>query len=137
FADELEAVSALPDAPASAKKELADKIKAYADAFDEWATALSEVSPILTMIDIDAQDMLPVTDEVIARARMMEAAATDTLGKSQNRTKSVIISAGIAVAALGRLLSWLIGSSITRPLAGLTKAMKSLAEGDLSAEIPA
>jgi len=140
FKKELESVNALPEKASEAdalKKELAERVKAYADTFMEWSEALAEVSPIVTIIDIDAKDMIPVTDEVIARARLSETAATSTLGISQGRTKSVIISTGIAVALLGLLLSWLIGISITRPIAGLSKAMKSLAEGDVSAEIPA
>jgi len=140
FKKELESVNALPEKASEAdalKKEFAERVKAYADTFMEWSEALAEVSPIVTIIDIDAKDMIPVTDEVIARARLSETAATSTLGISQGRTKSVIISTGIAVALLGLLLSWLIGISITRPIAGLSKAMKSLAEGDVSAEIPA
>lgn len=140
FKKELESVNALPEKASEAdalKKELAERVKAYADTFKEWSEALAEVLPIVTIIDIDAKDMLPVTDEVIARARLLETDATSTLGISQGRTKSVIISTGIAVALLGLVLSWLIGISITRPIAGLSKAMKSLAEGDVSAEIPA
>jgi len=84
------------------KKELGERVKTYADTFKEWSEALAEVSPIVTIIDIDAKDMIPVTDEVIARARLSETGATSTLGISQGRTKSVIISTGIAVALLGR-----------------------------------
>lgn len=140
FRSELERASVLPektDQAEALKKEIGDKVKAYADTFAEWSEALSEISPVVAIIDIDAKDMLPVTDEVIARARLLETDAISTLGISQGRTKSVIISAGITVAVLGLLLSWLIGISITRPIAGLSKAMKSLAEGDVSAEIPA
>jgi methyl-accepting chemotaxis protein len=140
FSRELEAVSVTPDKTASSaalKQELAGKVKAYADTFQEWSSALAEISPILTIIDIDSKDMLPVTDEIIAKARLLETSATATLGSSQGHTKSVIISVGVMIALLGLLLSWLIGKSITRPLAGLARAMKSLAEGNLSADIPA
>jgi methyl-accepting chemotaxis protein len=140
FKKALAAVNVLPekaDQAEALKKELGDRVKAYADTFAEWSAALSEVAPVVTIIDIDAKDMLPVTDEVIARARLLETDSTSTLGVSQGRTKSVIISTGITVALLGLILSWLIGISITRPIAGLSKAMKSLAEGDVSAEIPA
>jgi len=140
FSSALERVSVLPEQAAEAdtlKKQLSDKVKAYAGTFSEWADALSEVSPIITIIDINANDMIPVTDEVIARAKLAETASTSTLGISQGRTKSVIITTGITVAVLGLLLSWLIGASITRPLAGLSRAMTNLAEGNADTEIPA
>lgn len=140
FNRELQDVSVVPDKAESAvalKEELANRVKAYAETFQEWSAALAEVSPILTIIDINSKDMLPVTDEIIAKARLLETSATSTLGSSQGRTKSVIISTGIAVALLGLLLSWIIGISITKPLAGLARAMKSLAEGNLSTDIPA
>ena len=38
---------------------------------------------------------------------------------------------------IGFALSWLIGRSITRPLAGLGDAMKSLAGGNLDVNVPA
>jgi len=44
---------------------------------------------------------------------------------------------GLAVVAAGLILSYVIGRSITRPLNGLSAAMKRIAEGDTSVAIPA
>jgi methyl-accepting chemotaxis protein len=81
--------------------------------------------------------MLPITDEIIAQSRLKEEAATGVLAASQASTKTVIFTAGAIVALLGLFFSWVIGLGITRPLNGLARSMKSLAEGNIDTEIPA
>jgi methyl-accepting chemotaxis protein len=117
------------------KQQLNDRVKSYADIFGIWSDTVDKMSPLLAIIDMDSNKMMPVVDEIIALAGYQEDAATAALFDSQKRTKGIIISVGIAVAAIGLFLSWLIGRSITRPLGGLARAMKSLAEGNLSANI--
>ena len=46
------------------------------------------------------------------------------------------LAISIGALVLGLVLATLIGSSITRPLAGMTRAMQMLASGDRSAEVP-
>lgn len=130
------AVSNVPNA-AALKAGLTDKIKNYADTFSKWSYAVDGVTPLLAIIDMDSAQMVPMADEIIALEGQNEAAASGALTTSQARTKKIIISVGFGIALLGLFFSWLIGRSITRPLAGLVCAMKSLAEGNLSAPIPA
>jgi methyl-accepting chemotaxis protein len=140
FKKALESVNATPDkidSQDALKKEALAAVQTYTDAFHEWMAAIDEATPLLKLIDIDCDEMIPVTDEIIARGRIQEQDATTRLGVSQDHTKSVIISVGATIAALGLLLSWLIGQSITGPIAALGGAMKSIAEGNLSGEIPA
>ena len=47
-----------------------------------------------------------------------------------------MIAVAVAAVLIGLLLSWLIGLSITRPLRQLRAAMKRLAAGETSVEIP-
>jgi methyl-accepting chemotaxis protein len=56
---------------------------------------------------------------------------------SQLRTRNIITGVGLAAVLIGLGLSWLIGRSIARPLNGLAAVMKRLADGDISARIPA
>ncbi|HLL28247.1 MAG TPA: methyl-accepting chemotaxis protein [Xanthobacteraceae bacterium] len=125
-------------APASLlKRQLTEQVRSYADTFGEWAETDDRVKPSLAIIELDSAEMLPAADKIIALAGQREEEATARFDASQMRTKWIILSAGFAVALLGLLLSWLIGRSITRPLGGLASAMKSLAEGNLSAAVPA
>ena len=118
-------------------KQLGEQVKAYAETFNAWIETINQLSPSLAIIDMDSREMLPVADEIIASAGKIDDAAGAALAASQSRTRWIIVAVGIAVVMIGFGLSWLIGRSVTGPLAGLAGAMKRLAEGDLSAEIPA
>jgi methyl-accepting chemotaxis protein len=122
--------------PALLKQQLGEQVKAYADAFSAWIDTIDELTPSLAIIDMDSRRMLPEADEIIASAGKRDDAAGAALAASQSRTRWIIATVGIAVVLIGFGLSWLIGRSITGPLAGLANAMKRLAEGNLSAEIP-
>jgi methyl-accepting chemotaxis protein len=79
---------------------------------------------------------MPLADRIIAAARQSETQATNSLASSQARTKNIILVVAVAAALVGFLFSWWIGRGITRPLNGLAAAMKRLADGDTSAQIP-
>src|SRR6185436_11168720 len=64
-------------------------------------------------------------------------AAAAGLAASQQRTRAIIAAVGLAAVLIGLGFSWLIGRSIARPLNGLADVMKRLADGDISAKIPA
>jgi methyl-accepting chemotaxis protein len=123
--------------PADMKQQLSDRVKSYADIFRIWSDITDSMSPLLSIIDMGSNKMMPAADEIIALAGRKEDVATAALYDSQRRTKGIIVSVGISVAVIGLILSWLIGRSITRPLGGLAGAMKSLADGNLSAGVPA
>jgi methyl-accepting chemotaxis protein len=124
-------------APAILKQQLGEQVKAYAEAFSAWIETIDKLNPPLAIIEMDSRRMLPEADHIIASASALDDNAGAKLAASQNRTRWIIVTVGIAVVLIGFGLSWLIGRSITGPLAGLAGAMKRLADGDLSAEIPA
>jgi methyl-accepting chemotaxis protein len=119
------------------KESLLGDVKMYVDAFASWIAGTEKTLPLLTMINADAQKMLPVADRLLASAHTYETAATGALTASQIHTRSIMMSVGLAVVLLGLMLSWLIGRSITRPLGGLSAAMVRLAQGDTATVIPA
>jgi methyl-accepting chemotaxis protein len=124
--------------PASVTKEELEKhVKSYVDAFKEWAASNHKTQPLLTLMSLETQTMIPAADQIVSIARNREATATDALAASQHDTRNKIIAVGLAVVAIGFVLSWLIGRSITRPLTGLAGAMQRLAEGDTAVQIPA
>lgn len=82
--------------------------------------------------------------EVVAAAKeVMDGAQArqDELGPQASRTIrmavwAVAIAAGVAVL-LGIATAWLIGTGIARPVSAMTDAMRRLADGDKTVEIPA
>jgi methyl-accepting chemotaxis protein len=125
------------DGTSEMKDKLEEQVKLYADTFTQWINTSIAIYPLRALIDIDSQNMLPRTDDIIAIANSTAARATTVLESSQANTRYGIISVGIAVVALGLGFSWLIGRSITGPLNGLAAVMKRLAAGDTAARIPA
>jgi methyl-accepting chemotaxis protein len=124
-------------ATAALKQKLADQVKAYTTAFSDWVVSSEKVSRSTVVITAETRQMLPAADEIIASAGRSTAAAASGVAVSQARTKATIVAIGLAVIVFGSLLSWLIGRSITGPLAGLAGAMQRLASGDTSVAIPA
>jgi len=121
----------------SAKAKLGEQVAAYSTAFRHWIEVTDRSKPMLALIDLDTKSMLPVSSQIVSLADAQQASATRDLTASQARTKSIIGGVGLLVLLAGFWLSWLIGRSITRPLAGLASVMRSLADGNLSAHIPA
>ena len=119
------------------KTQLREAVAKYADTFREWVSEQGNASNSLLLIDSGTQEMMPLADRVNTSARQRDQAASAALAASQDRTKLLLLVIGTGTVLLGLVLSWTIGRSITRPLNGLGTAMKKLADGDTSAEIPA
>lgn len=125
------------DGTPAMKDKLEREVGAYADTFAQWIEGFDRVHPLRVVIDLDSQRMLPRADQIIGSAREAAIAASAALTVSQNRTRTILIAAGVLMLFIGLALSWAIGRSITGPLDGLAAVMKRLATGDTSARIPA
>ncbi len=125
------------DGAAALKQQLAQQVKAYSDTFAEWIEYTDKVSPPVAVIEFNVKSMIPVAEEIIGSAKVHTRGAAAALTASQQRTRAIIAGVGIAAVLIGLGFSWLIGRSIARPLDGLAGAMKQLADGDISAKIPA
>jgi methyl-accepting chemotaxis protein len=121
----------------SLRKQILGAIEEYRDAFGEWISQMRVVGTQATVLQNETVDIQAATDRIIEQARQQETAAAAALATSQSRTRTVIISIGIAVIFLSLAFNWLIGLSVTGPLAGLSNVMRKLAGGDVAAEIPA
>jgi methyl-accepting chemotaxis protein len=140
FADEVQTLGESLDAaaaPADVKAELRGRVKAYADAFEEWSERVDKAVPMVTLMNADSALIVPVADRIIASARAKAVAAAAVLDASQDQTKRMIVGVGVAVVTLGLLLSYFIGAGITRPLHRLAGAMARLAKGNTAVDIPA
>ncbi|MGE0752288.1 MAG: methyl-accepting chemotaxis protein [Variibacter sp.] len=119
------------------KDDLRAQAKAYVDNFSAWSDATDKIEPLLSKIDLQTQQMIPLADDIISIARSADSKTAYAMAVSQQRTRYLIVSTGVAAVIIALLLSWLIGRSITRPLYGLANAMERLAQGDTSVTIPA
>ena len=124
-------------AAAVMKQSLTDQVKSYTDAFAEWMTNSGKISRSTAIITAETRQMLPAADEIISSAARKATEAAERVAASQAQTKLLIIGIGIAIVGIGLVLNFLIGRGITKPLHRLSGAMKRLATGDTSVDIPA
>jgi methyl-accepting chemotaxis protein len=123
-------------AAAVMKQQLSDQVKSYTQAFANWIASTDKIARAIAIITAETRQMLPAADEIIAAAGRKTASAADGVAASQQQTKLLIIGIGIGIIAIGLIFNWLIGRSITGPLKRLSGAMKKLAAGDSSVDIP-
>lgn len=132
FLNTMKSIAAAPEQ----STDIENRVKAFADTFSAWSATADRVRPNLKVIDLDTQQLAPAADEIIQIASEGADRAAEQLSASQNRTRTIILSVGIAAVGLGLALSLLIGWSITRPLQSLATAMVRLAKRDTEATIP-
>ena len=132
FNDQFESVDGAPET----KAKLDQAVRAYAAAFTESVAIMDNTTPLLSLIGHDTASVLPEADKIIAAARRNADEAADELASSRMRTRQFVIWLGVAVVLIGLACSWRIGRSIPEPLEALAEAMKRLAAGDTSAQLP-
>ena len=133
FGDIVQAIDAEP----TLKAQLGASVKDYSANLAQWNRRAENTQNLLKEIALASQQLLPKADKILALAKRRAVAASAALAASQARTRQFLIWVGCAAVLIGLAFSWWIGRSITRPLSGLGDAMRRLAAGDTSAEIPA
>jgi methyl-accepting chemotaxis protein len=139
FLDEVKNFNALfesVDGAPEMKAKLDRSVHNYASTFARSVAIMDNIAPLLSLIGHDTESVLPEADKIIAAARKNAGDAADELASSRMRTRQFVIWLGIAVVLIGLACSWRIGRSITGPLEALATAMKRLAAGDTSAQLP-
>ncbi|MDP8918374.1 MAG: methyl-accepting chemotaxis protein [Pseudomonadota bacterium] len=108
----------------------------FQEAFHAWAELEQQVSgqgeKLMGQFDL----LVPTLDELLAKVRNEAHKTEEQLTASQNRTFTLILWAMGGTLALGLILNFLVGRSISLPLTRLQQAMQRLADGDAAAEIP-
>lgn len=122
---------------AKLKEDINTALEKYRDEFGSWISQMRVVSTQSIVIQNATTDMQAATDNIIMHAKQQQATASVALSASQSQTRNIIISVGVAVLFFGLALNWLIGLSITRPLAGLSDVMRRLAARESVTDIPA
>ena len=90
------------------------------------------IKPILEVIKIE-EAMTKQSDELSADYRLAADATVSQARESANTTQTAFVAVGVAGIVFGALLSFVFARRISRPIVKLTRIMKALAKGDLTA----
>ncbi len=97
----------------------------------------SAFDPVIKSLEIDGDGMIEELKVFANQIRKVSDRATENMHKIQERSQTILlVASGGFIAVLIVLLS-LIGRSIARPILQMTTAMKELAAGNTSIDIPA
>ena len=121
-----------------AQEQIRETVRGYGDAFDAWHASDRDIAGRVAGIEADTEFLIRNADA--NRAALERAAPRLPARRSPARRRKRATSSSWWASrpcALGLVVSWGIGRSITRPLDGLAHVMQRLADGDTSAKIPA
>ena len=121
---------------ASLKGPVAAAGETYQAAFNTWAELEKKVSGQGERLTGQFDLLVPTLEQLLAKVRAEADKTGAQLTASQERTFTLILWVMGAALALGLTLTLLVGRSISLPLVRLQNAMRRLADGDVSAEIP-
>ncbi|HEY4164419.1 MAG TPA: methyl-accepting chemotaxis protein [Dongiaceae bacterium] len=155
-ANDNSALDALPKDYDQVKKKLAElrertfdeaplaKIKATEQKLDTYIAAASQIAPMqaqLVPLSAKLDTAVGAVSATLGKLVKSSNASLDQSTAANNAAISSSIRFGIIIAAIAVLLGAGIGFSvargITKPVAGMTQAMGTLAGGDTTVEIPA
>ena len=108
----------------------------FQEAFHAWGELEREVSGQSEKLMGQFDLLVPVLDQLLSKVRAEAHKTDEQLTASQNRTFSLILWAMGATLLFGLVLNFIVGRSISVPLTRLQQAMRRLADGDASVEIP-
>ena len=113
-------------------------LAAYSATFRDVAQAVLDAN------DLYEQTMAPEFQKIDEDGAAAQKTLDSDLAGAQQATDDIVSRTSMLQALLGGLalliggaLAWLIGGGIVKPVSGMTRAMRRLAGGDKSAEIPA
>ncbi|WP_081929032.1 methyl-accepting chemotaxis protein [Microvirga sp. BSC39] len=108
----------------------------FQEAFNAWGELEREVSGQSEKLMGQFDLLVPALDQLLAKVRTEAHKTDDQLTASQQRTFTLILWAMGATLLFGLVLNFIVGRSISLPLTRLQQAMRRLADGDASVEIP-
>jgi len=110
----------------------------YQDGFTRYVALSVELDQLMnkTMIEqmsVLSDNLKAVVDSAAGEASRIEGETRHTISS----TSSFMLIASVVALLIGVGLAALLGTAITRPLIAMTEAMRRLADGDNSTDIPA
>ena len=123
------------------RRQLAEAVPALKQSYIAAMTeAYQTISKRNNLVDAVLDVVGPEIADNLENLKLEIKNEQDKLGseatKAMKNAMSITMSVAVASILFGILASWLIGRGISRPIKLITEAMKRLAEGDRSTEIP-
>ncbi|WP_022728804.1 HAMP domain-containing methyl-accepting chemotaxis protein [Fodinicurvata sediminis] len=126
----------VPDQPQKINATIA-MLESYERGFGRLADTLDSLNEqAAEMTELGQETLALATDiQTVARGEQTQVAEAAETQSTLAEQLALGLTAGAVV--LGLIVAWLIARVITRPVKAMTGTMDSLADGDLSVEIPA
>src|SRR5262249_58910666 len=81
-------------------------------------------------------DLLGSVDALRKNSMAAQNEAVDAMQRTVTASRTLGLATSSGALTVGLVLAWLIGSGISRPVSGITAAMRPIADGQLHADIP-
>jgi len=82
------------------------------------------------------RDLLGSVDALRKNSIAAQNEAVDAMQRTVTASRTLGLATSSGALTVGLVLAWLIGSGISRPVSGITAAMRQIADGQLDADIP-
>ncbi len=119
-----------------AKADLSRQMDIYQAGFHEYAETSAKLAAAIEDLSAIFAELAPDFEAVFAEAEAGKVAAEGDLEALRASTRQTFIVSSGVVLVLACVLGFLIARSITGPLRRLTTAMRVLADGETSVEVP-
>jgi methyl-accepting chemotaxis protein/CHASE3 domain sensor protein len=86
--------------------------------------------------DTAGRELLASVDAVRTASMTEQRDAVASMQQAVTSSRNLGLVTSASALAIGIVLAWLIGSGISRPISGITAAMRQVADGHLDADIP-
>ena len=100
-------------------------------------TGLAEVQEAHQAVRLSGDAAAALGSQARREAAQHHDAIMAAVTGSAERLRGLVLVIGVLAVLAGGILAWRVGRAVTRPLAGMTRAMEHLAAGDLAVEVPA
>jgi methyl-accepting chemotaxis protein len=127
------ASSAMPPAK---RDEVAAKMAAYQRDFFKMMDGMLGVVAEVKKLSDDYSALEPVLDAVDKSVNANYEAVSAEMNAVRDTTSYLMYATILAVTLLVALFGWLVGGGVSRPVIGMTNAMRALAGGNKTIDIP-
>ncbi|WP_158859496.1 methyl-accepting chemotaxis protein [Rhodoplanes serenus] len=122
--------------PGATKKQMIDRLTVYQRDFNEWVKAAEAVELASTLTKVEYGIVAPAVQQIKEAVETLRDAALARTAEAREETRrEILIAIAVAFVAVAGI-GFLIGSSLSRPLKAMTKAMRELADGHMEVALP-
>jgi methyl-accepting chemotaxis protein len=135
-AEEFAAVLAMAQLPPAVREDLAKKLADYQRDFFAWMNGALALADKQRATAHAFASIEPIVDDLLTGVEQHRAEADAAAAASRTLTTWQMQIAIMTIIFIVGTLAFLIGRSVSRPLAAMTKAMRDLAAGNLEIVLP-